>query len=238
MTRDETIAELVLSNHILYDQGVVDGFGHVSVRDPADPHRFLLSRSKAPVLVAADDIRTFDFDGNPVGSGSEKHYHERFIHAGIYAARSDVHAVIHSHSPAIIPFSVSDVALRPIYHMSAFLGEGVPIFDIHDVAGDTDLLIGDMHLARLLVDALADKPVVLMRGHGSVAVGASLKMAVYRAVYTEMNAKLQSEATRLGGRVAFLTPGEAERAAGLTVSNLERPWSLWSLTAGAATSGR
>lgn len=235
MTRDETIAELVLSNHILFDQGVVDGFGHVSVRDPADPSRFLLSRSKAPALVTADDIRAFDFHGNPVEGGTEKHYHERFIHAGIYAARSDVQAVIHSHSPAIIPFGVSDVPLRPIYHMSAFLGEGVPIFDIHDVAGDTDLLIGNMELARLLVDALATKAVVLMRGHGSTAVGTSLKQAVYRAIYTEMNAKLQSEATRLGGRVAFLTPGEAERAAALTDPNLERPWSLWSLTARALT---
>lgn len=233
MTRDETIAELVLSNHILFDQGVVDGFGHVSVRDPADHNRFLLSRSKAPVLVAADDIRTFNFEGNPIGGGSEKHYHERFIHAAIYAARSDVQAVIHSHSPAIIPFSVSDIPLRPIYHMSAFLGEGVPIFDIHDVAGDTDLLIGNMQLARQLVDSLATKPVVLMRGHGSVAVGTSLKQSVYRAIYTEMNAKLQSEATRLGGRVAFLTPGEAERAAALTDPNLERPWSLWSMSAGA-----
>lgn len=229
MTRDETTAELVLANHILSDQGVVDGFGHVSVRDPANPERFLLSRSKAPALVTADDIRAFNFEGNPVGSGSDKHYHERFIHAAIYAARSDVQAIIHSHSPAIIPFGVSDIPLRPIYHMSAFLGEGVPIFDIHDVAGDTDLLIGNMQLAHQLVDSLGAKSVLLMRGHGSVAVGTSLKQAVYRAIYTEMNAKLQSEATRLGGRVTFLTPGEAERAATLTDPNLDRPWSLWSL---------
>lgn len=234
MNADETVTNLVLANHILFDQGVVDGFGHVSVRDPADPTRFLLARSQAPALVTGDDIRAFDFDGNPVKERHEKLYHERFIHAAVYAARADVHSVVHSHSPAIIPFGVSDVALRPIYHMSAFLGDGVPIFEIHDVAGDSDLLVGNMEIARALVKSLGNKSVVLMRGHGSVAVGSSIKSAVYRAIYFEMNAKLQADAMRLGGRVRYLTEGEAVRAAALTDPNIERPWNMWSLSASRA----
>jgi ribulose-5-phosphate 4-epimerase/fuculose-1-phosphate aldolase len=232
MNTEEIVTNLVLANHILFQHGVVDGFGHVSVRDPADPTRFLLSRSQAPGLVTAADIRSFDFDGRPVEDRGEKLYHERFIHAAIYAAREDVHSVVHSHSPAIIPFGVSDVSLRPIYHMSAFLGEGVPIFEIHDVAGDSDLLVGNMDLARELVKSLGDKSVVLMRGHGSVAVGTSIKSAVYRAIYLEMNAKLQSDAIRLGGRVRYLTAGEAARAAALTDPNIERPWNMWSISVG------
>jgi ribulose-5-phosphate 4-epimerase/fuculose-1-phosphate aldolase len=224
------VADLVLANHILFDQGVVDGFGHVSIRSPENPAQFLMSRSQAPMLVEVGDIRAFDFEGRPIDERSEKLYHERFIHAAIYAARPDVHSVIHSHSPAIIPFGVSDVALRPIYHMSAFLGDGVPIFDIHDIAGDTDLLVGNMDLARDLVKTLGDKAVVLMRGHGSVNVGATLKSAVYRAVYLEMNAKLQADAIRLGGRVRYLTDGEAAKAAALTEPNIERPWAVWSLS--------
>jgi ribulose-5-phosphate 4-epimerase/fuculose-1-phosphate aldolase len=209
----ESVDDLVLANHILFDQGVVDGFGHVSVRDPADANRFLMSRSK------------------PLDDRSEKHYHERFIHAAIYEARPDVGSVVHSHSPAIIPFGVSDVPLRPLYHMSAFLGGGAPIFEIHDVAGDSDLLVGNMELGRALAKALGAAPVVLMRGHGSVAVGSSLKSAVYRAIYLEMNARLQSDAMRLGGRVRYLTEGEALRAAGLTDPNIERPWNVWSISA-------
>jgi ribulose-5-phosphate 4-epimerase/fuculose-1-phosphate aldolase len=227
----ESVDDLVLANHILFDQGVVDGFGHVSVRDPADANRFLMSRSQAPMLVSAEDIRAFDFTGKPLDDRSEKHYHERFIHAAIYEARPDVGSVVHSHSPAIIPFGVSDVPLRPLYHMSAFLGGGAPIFEIHDVAGDSDLLVGNMELGRALAKALGAAPVVLMRGHGSVAVGSSLKSAVYRAIYLEMNARLQSDAMRLGGRVRYLTEGEALRAAGLTDPNIERPWNVWSISA-------
>lgn len=233
LRQSSVFAELVVANHILFDQGVVDGFGHVSVRDPGDPASFLLSRSRAPALVESEDIRAYDFEGNPRRELDEKHYHERFIHAAIYAARPDVAAVVHSHSPAIIPFGTSDVPLRPIYHMSAFLGEGAPVFEIHDVAGDTDLLISSIDLARALARTLGDKPVALMRGHGSVVVGSTLKSAVYRAIYLEMNAKLQTDAARLGGRVRFLTSGEAARAASLTDANLERPWDLWLRSAAA-----
>jgi ribulose-5-phosphate 4-epimerase/fuculose-1-phosphate aldolase len=221
------VAELVVANHILYDQGVVDGFGHISARDDRDPQRFLLSRSQAPSLVEEDDILSYDLEGNVLDGEGEKLYAERFIHAAIYAARPDVNAVVHSHSPAIIPFGITDVELRPVYHMSGFLGDGVTRFDTRPVAGDTNLLISDMHLGRALAQALGDKPVCLMRGHGSVAVGANIRQAVYRAIYTEMNARLQAEAMRLGGNVNYLSPGESERTRTLNEAFLDRPWGLW-----------
>lgn len=224
---DALLEDLVAANHILYDQGVVDGFGHVSARDDRDPQRFLLSRSLAPSLVEADDLLTYDLEGNAIDADGEKLYAERFIHAAIYAARPDVHSVVHSHSPAIIPFGITDVALRPVYHMSGFLGEGVMRFDTRPVAGDTNLLIDDMRLGRALAEALGDKAVCLMRGHGSVAVGANVRQAVYRAIYTEMNARLQAEAMRLGSNVNYLSDGEAQLTGNLNEMFMERPWGLW-----------
>jgi ribulose-5-phosphate 4-epimerase/fuculose-1-phosphate aldolase len=221
------IEDLVAANHILYDQGVVDGFGHISARDDRDPKRFLLARSCAPSLVEADDILTYDLDGNALDAEGEKLYAERFIHAAIFAARADVNAVVHSHSPAIIPFGITDVDLRPVYHMSGFLGEGVKRFDTRPIAGDTNLLVDDMRLGQALALALADKSVCLMRGHGSVAVGSHVRQAVYRAIYTEMNARLQSEAMRLSGNVNYLNDGESQRTAGLNELFMDRPWGLW-----------
>ena len=225
------IEDLVTANHILYDQGVVDGFGHISARDDRDPQRFLMSRSAAPSLVDEDDILAYDLEGNVIDGEGEKLYIERFIHAAIYAARPDVNSVVHSHSPAIIPFGITDVPLRPVYHMSGFLGEGVMRFDTRPIAGDTNLLVSDMRLGRALALALADKSVCLMRGHGSVAVASDVRGAVYRAVYTEMNARLQSEAMRLSNNVNFLNDGESEKTAALGPTFIERPWSLWSAEA-------
>jgi ribulose-5-phosphate 4-epimerase/fuculose-1-phosphate aldolase len=221
------IDDLVAANHILYDQGVVDGFGHISARDDRDPGRFLLSRSCAPSLVEDDDILTYDLEGNVLDGDGEKLYAERFIHAAIYAARPDVVSVVHSHSAAIIPFGITDVPLRPVYHMSGFLGEGVTRFDTRPIVGDTNLLIGDIRLGRALAAALADKSVCLMRGHGSVAVGKDVRQAVYRAIYTEMNARLQTEALRLGGTINFLSDGEAQLTGSLNDLFMERPWALW-----------
>jgi HCOMODA/2-hydroxy-3-carboxy-muconic semialdehyde decarboxylase len=225
------IDDLVAANHILYDQGVVDGFGHISARDDRDPKRFLLSRSCAPSLVEADDILTYDLEGNALDGEGEKLYAERFIHAAIFAARPDVNAVVHSHSPAIIPFGITDVDLRPVYHMSGFLGEGVMRFDTRPIAGDTNLLVDDMRLGRALAQALGDKSVCLMRGHGSVAVGGYVRQAVYRAIYTEMNARLQSEAMRLSANVNYLSDGESQKTAGLNELFMERPWGLWTAEA-------
>lgn len=220
------IQDLVAANRILFDQGVLDGFGHVSVRHDKNAERFLLSRSMAPGLVTVADIMEFDFDGNAVDARGRTLYLERFIHAAIYRARPDVKSVVHSHSPSIIPFGVTGANLRPIYHMSSFLGSGTPIYDIRAKAGMTDMLIRDMTLGDALAESLGDKTVVLMRGHGSVAVGDSLQQAVFRAVYAETNARLQSEALKLGP-ITYLDPEEAKKATVTNNSVLTRSWDLW-----------
>jgi len=220
------VEDLVYANRILYDQGVVDGFGHVSVRSDKDPKRFLLARSMAPALVTSADILEFDLNGELVEARGRAVYIERFIHAAIYRARPDVKAVVHSHSPAIIPFGVTGTALRPVDHMSAFLGAGAPIFEIREAGGVTDMLIRDNKLADALARKLGDNPVVLLRGHGSVVVGSSIPQVVFRAIYTEVNARIEAEALRLGP-VNFLTPEEAAKASAAMESQLPRSWELW-----------
>lgn len=226
-TRDSAlIIDLVYANRILYDQGVLDGFGHVSVRDEKNPSHFLLSRSMAPGLVTTKDILTYGLDGAPIDAAGRAVYLERFIHAAIYRARPDVKAVVHSHSPSLIAFSVTGTGLRPIYHLSSFLGAGTPIFDIRDTAGMTDMLVRDNHLGDALAKVLADKPVALMRGHGAVVVGNSVQQAVYRLIYTDVNARLQSEAARLG-TITFLSPEEAAKSAATLDAQVPRAWELW-----------
>lgn len=222
----ELVEDLVMANRILAHQGVVDGFGHVSVRHPEDPSRFLLSRSMAPALVRAGDILLFDLEGDPLAEDAPRVYLERFIHSEIYRSRPDVQSVVHSHSPAVIPFGVTDVALRPVYHVCGFVGGGVPTFDIHDAAGDTNMLVRNRQLGKALAESLGDSPAALMRGHGSVVVGNSIPQAVYRAVYLEINARVQGDAMRLG-EVRFLTEREAELAAEANDGQVLRPWALW-----------
>ncbi len=234
------IDDLVVANHILYAEGVVDGFGHVSARHPERPDRFLLARSMAPALVETGDIMQFDLDGNTADGDARTPYVERFIHGAIYRARPDVMAVVHSHSPSVIPFGVTGGTLRPIYHMSGFLGAGAPIFEIRDAGGMTDMLIRDNALGDALARTLADRAVALMRGHGSVAAGASVQQVVYRAIYTEMNARLQMEAARMG-TIDFLAPEEARLASLVNDQHNRRPWELWKRKvelARAARSGR
>ncbi|HXP30947.1 MAG TPA: class II aldolase/adducin family protein [Stellaceae bacterium] len=234
MANSEIVDDLVVANRILFHEGVLDGFGHASVRDERNPERFLLARSMAAGLVTAEDIMEFDYDGTPLDPRGRAVFLERFIHAEIYRARRDVRAVVHSHSPNLIPFGVTPVPLQPIYHMTGFLGEGVPVFEIRQFAGeDTNMLITDGKLGRALAETLGQKPVALMRGHGSIAVGVSLRQSVYRAIYMEMNARLQSEAMRLGP-VNYLTPGEAKGGAEANDRLLERPWALWKRRAMAA----
>jgi ribulose-5-phosphate 4-epimerase/fuculose-1-phosphate aldolase len=223
----ELVDDLVVANRILFDQAVLDGFGHVSVRDDRNPDRFWLARSMAAGLVTAEDVMEFDYDGAAVDPKGRASFLERFIHAEIYRARRDVQAVVHSHSPNLIPFGVTPVPLQPIYHMTGFLAEGVPVFEIRQFAGEeTNMLITDGKLGKALAQTLGKKPVALMRGHGSIAVGFSLRQAVYRAIYMEMNARLQSEAMRLGP-VNYLTAGEAKGGAEVNDRMLERPWALW-----------
>src|ERR1700674_4193 len=220
--------ELVDANHILFDQGVVDGFGHVSVRHPEKSDRFLLARSMAPALVTAKDVLVFDLDGAPIAAGGPAVYLERFIHGEIYRKRPDVVAVVHSHSPAVVPFSaVTGTKLRPIFHMCGFLGAGTPVFEIRDFAGSgSDLLISDNRLGAALAQSLEQGPAVLMRGHGSTVVGSTLRQAVFRAVYTEVGARLQTEAMRLGP-VTYLTEEETLATTNTIGTQIDRAWNLW-----------
>src|SRR6202048_1492993 len=190
--------DIVIGSRVLAEFGVLDGFGHVSARSPTDPNHFLMSRSLAPALVTADDIMEFDLDGNAVDARGRSVFLERFIHSEIYRARPDVMSVVHSHSPGVIPFGVSKVPLRPMYHNPSFLAGGIPVWDIRKDFGETDMLVRDPALGKSLAQTLGDKPVVLMRGHGDVAVGPSVKMAVFRAYYTDVNARLQARAVSLG----------------------------------------
>jgi HCOMODA/2-hydroxy-3-carboxy-muconic semialdehyde decarboxylase len=223
------IEDIVVGSRILADFGVLDGFGHVSARHPTNPNHFLMSRSLAPALVSADDIMEFDLDGNAVDARGRSLFLERFIHSEIYKARPDVMSVVHSHSPGVIPFSVSQVPLRPMYHNPSFLAAGVPVWDIRKDFGETDMLVRDPALGKSLAQTLGDKPVVLMRGHGDVAVGPSVKMAVFRAYYTDVNARLQSQAISLGGDINYLTPGEGAKADAVNFVVIDRIWNLWKM---------
>jgi ribulose-5-phosphate 4-epimerase/fuculose-1-phosphate aldolase len=223
----QTVADIVVANHILARQGVVDGFGHVSSRHPDDPTKYLLSCSRAPELVAVEDIMVFDLDSNPVGGDTRNPYLERFIHGEIYRTRGDVHAVVHSHSPSVIPFAASSARLRPIYHMSGFLGGETRVFDIRHKFGCTDMLVRNREHGAALAAELGQKGVVLMRGHGFVACGQSIPVAVYRAVYTEKNADLQQRAITLGAEVTYLDDEEARLAEATNRGVVARPWELW-----------
>ena len=221
------LEDIVVGSRILADFGVVDGFGHVSARHPTNPNHFLMSRSLAPALVTADDIMEFDLDGNPVDARGRKVFLERFIHAEIYRARPDVMSVVHTHSPGVIPFSVSKVPLRAMFHNPAFLAVGVPVWDIRKDFGETNMLVADAAIGKSLAATLSDKPVVLMRGHGDVAVGPTVKMAVFRAYYTDVNARLQAQALALGGEPNYLTPGEGVKADQTNFIVMDRIWNLW-----------
>lgn len=232
------IADLATANHILYDQKVVDAFGHVSVRHDKRPDRFLLARNMAPSLVSPDDIIEFDLDGNAVDAGGRRVYLERFIHSEIYRVRPDVGAVVHSHSHAVIPFgALRSQSLRAILHMGGFIGTQAPVFEIRECVGDgSDLLIRDAALGAALARSLGPRSVVLMRGHGATVVGANLREAVYRGVYVDINARLQLQTIALAAAqdgaqdaaaIDYLTAAEGEAAARTTGSQIERAWEMW-----------
>lgn len=225
---DALVKELVVANHILYQRGIVDGFGHVSARRPRAPSTFLISRSLAPQLVEASDIQVYGLDGDERNGDTRRGYLERFIHSEIYRARPDVMAVIHSHSPAVLPFSiVKDQPLRPVSHMAGFIGTAAPVYEIRDNAGTcSDMLIRTPDLGRTLAASLGEDTVVLMRGHGSTVVGASLEQAVFRALYVEQNARTQLAALQLG-EVTYLTPEEAAAADLTNNGQVSRAFDLW-----------
>jgi ribulose-5-phosphate 4-epimerase/fuculose-1-phosphate aldolase len=221
------IEDLVIANHVLTSHGVLDAFGHVSVRHPGNPDRFLMSRSLAPALTATGDILEYDLEGNPVDARGRASFLERFIHAEIYRARPDVKAVIHSHSPAVIPFGTTQVPMQPMFHISSFLSPRVPVFEIRKAGGVTDMLVSNAALGKALAEALGNSSVVLMRGHGMAVAGPTLPLTVYRAIYTEVNARLQTQAIEIGGPITFLSPEEAEKANKVNDQIHLRAWDLW-----------
>ncbi|MGM4907619.1 class II aldolase/adducin family protein [Tardiphaga sp. 866_E4_N2_1] len=219
--------DLVVANRVLTDLNVIDGFGHVSMRHPTDPNRYLMGRSVAPALVTADDIMEYDLDSNPVDAKGRASFLERFIHGEIYKARPDVKAIVHTHSPGIIPFSVSSTPLRPVFHLGAFLFPDVPVFEIRDSAGMSNMLVSNAQLGKALASTLGDRSVALMRGHGSVVVASTIPMAVFRAHYSNVNAQLQSQALALGGSVSYLLGEESQKTLAVIDQIHGRAWDLW-----------
>jgi ribulose-5-phosphate 4-epimerase/fuculose-1-phosphate aldolase len=221
--RDTQIDELVVANRILANEGVLDGYGHVSVRSPTNATHYLLSRSKAPALVAAADIVEYDLDSVPV-AGSGTGYIERFIHGEIYRRRPDVKAIVHCHCPDVIPFAATGVPMRPLYHMAFFVAQGVPVFEIRQTAGMTDMLIRTPALGKALAATLDNKTAALMRGHGAVIAAPSLHHVVAEAYYLNLNARLQLQAMQLAGdKVVYLDVQEAKQA----TQDYERSWDTW-----------
>jgi HCOMODA/2-hydroxy-3-carboxy-muconic semialdehyde decarboxylase len=221
------LEDLAAASRILVDQGVFDAAGHVSMRHPEDADRFLMSRSLAPELVTADDIMEFTLDCVPSGDDPRKPFIERYLHGGIYRKRPDVMAVAHGHSAAVIPFGLVNTAMRATYHNAAFLAAGVPVFDIRERFGATDIVISSAERGAALADALDDKSVLLLRAHGFVAVAPDLQSAVFRAIFTEVSARVQLQAAVLGGPMAALDEEEGRKADAINLATVGRSWELW-----------
>jgi ribulose-5-phosphate 4-epimerase/fuculose-1-phosphate aldolase len=224
----EFLEELVAANRILAEHGVIDAYGHVSIRSPDNPNRYYLARSIAPETAQLEDIIEYDLDSNPIDPQGRDSVRERFIHGEIYKTRPDVMAVVHNHSPSVVPFSVTGVPMRPLFHMAAFVGEGLPNFEIRKAQKGTDLLVKTPYLGKALAKTLGKAPAALMRGHGSVTVGETLARAVGRSVYLELSAKMQLEAMLIagrGGKIAYLD--KAEVKASVPVQDYNRAWPMW-----------
>jgi HCOMODA/2-hydroxy-3-carboxy-muconic semialdehyde decarboxylase len=225
-------ATVAIANRILFHQGILDAFGHVSARDPADTELFLLSRNLAPAMVGEADILRFDLEGTPLCADSPAVYLERFIHAAIYRRRPDVGAIVHSHVASVLPYGlVPEAKLCPVCHMAGFIRRNTPVFEIRHHRGmDSNLLIDCLELGCHLADCLDGHPLVLMRGHGMTVVGDSIQEAVFRAVYTEINARTQAAARPLGDPI-FLSEMEAQAADAANRGQIQRAWNFWSLQA-------
>jgi ribulose-5-phosphate 4-epimerase/fuculose-1-phosphate aldolase len=223
------MADLAAASRILVAQNVVDGFGHVSMRHPSAPERYLMARSIAPALVTPADIIEYDLDSNPCNANGRGSFLERFIHGEIYKARADIMSVVHSHSPSVVPFGLVGVPMQAMFHNAAFIAAGVPVFDIRDKFGATDMLVGNGPKGAALVEVMGNRDIVLMRAHGSVACGPTLQSAVFRAVYTEVNARIQHWTVALGGGapMAALDQEEGRLADAINQTAGMRAWDLW-----------
>jgi len=221
----DLMMDLVAANRILAMEGVVDAMGHISVRHNRDPNRYLIALARAPELVTPEDVVEYDLDSNLVVPTTRRQYSERYIHGEIYKARPEVIAVIHNHSPGIIPFGVSKVPLRAITHSGGFFAEPVPVWEPRREFGMTEMLVNNAALGRSLVQSLGKHAAVLMRGHGVAVTGPSIQHVVGRAIYLEVGAKLQAQAIALGGPVNYLDPEEGRRIEARR--DYVRSWELW-----------
>jgi len=230
------IDELITANHILAHEGVLDAYGHVSIRHPQDPTRFFLSCSRSPQLVSEKDIMEFGLDGEPIGPDDRSPYVERFIHAGIYQARADIHAVVHSHAEDVLPFTITRAPLRPVLQTATVCGKDVPLWDIHDEFGDTNLLVGTLAQGHSLARRLGENRMVLMRGHGFAAGAGSLFFAVSMSIYLPLNARVLMNASKLGD-VTYVSAGEIAKSPyddGFYPRQVPRAWEYWQARADAA----
>ena len=221
----EHLEDLVAAYRILAEYGVIDAYGHVSLRSPSNPQRYYLARSLAPERVQLEDMIEYDLDSNPLDARGRESVTERFIHGEIFKVRPEVMAVVHNHSPSVVPFSVTGVPMRALWHMAAFIGDGLPNWEIREVRKGTNLLVGDGVLGASLAKTLGSKPAALMRGHGSVTVGESLPRAVGRSVYLELSARMQMQALALSDKVNYLD--EAEVKASMPLQDYKRAWPMW-----------
>jgi ribulose-5-phosphate 4-epimerase/fuculose-1-phosphate aldolase len=224
------IEELTIANRILAHEGVLDAFGHVSVRHPTDPNRYLLSRSRSPLLIEPDDILEYTLDSEPVRPPKVLLYAERVIHGCIYQARSDVVAVCHHHASAVMPFCIAGKPIVPVFHLGAAIGEDMPFWDQHDEFGDTNLLVVKPEEGRSLARALGQNSVVLMNRHGATVVGTSLKELVARSIFMCQNADYQLRALALG-TPEHLHRGEIKLAGTLSrmPNVVSRTWEYWTM---------
>jgi ribulose-5-phosphate 4-epimerase/fuculose-1-phosphate aldolase len=233
---DHVIQDLVVANRILAREDVVDAYGHVSVRNPDNPKHFFISRSLSPELVEREDIVELGLDGQPVRDEKRALYLERFIHAAIFAARPDIQSVVHAHAEDILPFGIAQATpLRPVIHSGSFIGSDVPVWDIADKFGDTNLLVTNIDQGRDLAKCLGANNVALMRGHGFASAGRSLIEVVRMSVYLPRNARAQMRAMQLGGEISYLHQGEIDaRNAGYSPYSTEtwRAWEYWANKAG------
>jgi ribulose-5-phosphate 4-epimerase/fuculose-1-phosphate aldolase len=224
---------LVAANRILARENVVDAFGHVSVRHPKNPKRFVMSRSRSPALVEHEDLMEFELDGTPVDPRGRTVYGERMIHAAVYEARADVNSVVHNHSQAVLPFAITGAPLKPVIHTASIIGAEIPVWDIHDHFGDTDMLVRTLKEGRDLAAALGKHTCLLMRGHGCVVTGATIPQAVLTAIYLQVDATVQLQSSGLGA-VHGLSAGEIEKSSKTQFSPLalDRAWEYFCQRAG------
>jgi ribulose-5-phosphate 4-epimerase/fuculose-1-phosphate aldolase len=227
----EARAELSLANRIVANEGIIDAFGHVSMRHPDNPGRYLLSRSRAPELVTPEDFVEYDLDSNPVRDPGVGQYSERVIHGEIYKARPDVMSVCHHHSPAFMPLLATGTDYVPIFHLGAVGGIKPPFWDQQDEFGDTNMLVIKPEEGASLARCLGAGWMVLMRRHGVTVAGISVKDCVFRSVYSARNAEFQTRALSIGSNIASLTPGETHLAGSISskTTGLTRSWEYWSM---------